>query len=732
MNIKQLFIHCRAREYEQIIYLLSKKKDGRYNNPKIIAALAKHPVLDVLCEIGDIKILQLFLVKKTDGSYEFPIFLKTKRAIEIAALHGNIDILEYLVSGLFPEVVNISHLKKALEIACIKNNIVIVKFILQKFPETQDISFDVLVTIFNKGNVELLKYFLSTDDDGCYNFPKIVKLIQSDSRMLLKACVSGNFAIVEILMAKLPDGSYEFQEIIKKISSHDHLIFKTVFHGSKNIQNEKILELLLKVPEVFSYIESQGGVYTKILSLFTQKYLEDLQQEIAKYYEYNPAGVFVLSVEDAKLCYFFIRNAIRNNELARVNLLLSIDVADPAEKILAHDAELLKTALSYGRSSIIHRLVEYPEIRIYIENNVAFKDILDESESELLETVLDRESSVIALAPHEQAIWDSIRQHYHDKLIDLGGVKSVFELFKTYLKQCYIEDPIFVDEIQLPFEISELEKLRKEHDESFYVKALQGYYTNIYHTAYRYLSKPNPLLSPDALFVEAEGELRYSLVEPYAETIAYFYLAASDESFACTYGGTVRERINLFIKNISLIARSHNWDPPESGSEVALEEKDDLQGDKPSCFSGVKKRLFSLPGHSMFDVLSKEKVQEELRYFIRTYYEITFAKLTKEQLTSISSAVNLLFYETKEIEPALLKLLSISGDDVSQFIVNLRVKYGHQFNSFELFARRSLVSSSGGCVFVNFYLPMGLGEILDAALRSKGSLSFSSGCRYVM
>ena len=93
-----------------------------------------------------------------------------------------------------------------------------------------------------------------------------------------------------------------------------------------------------------------------------------------------------------------------------------------------------------------------------------------------------------------------------------------------------------------------------------------------------------------------------------------------------TDGFSFESRLSLFVEELALIGRAHNWDETRIVTDAAgqpildeddnpmREEYDDLEGDRPSCFSGVKRRLFqSVHGHPLFRILTQETIAKELQ-----------------------------------------------------------------------------------------------------------------------
>lgn len=124
--------------------------------------------------------------------------------------------------------------------------------------------------------------------------------------------------------------------------------------------------------------------------------------------------------------------------------------------------------------------------------------------------------------------------------------------------------------------------------------------------------------------VEAMGsQLRFSHQREWA------WLVAVDAEVPPTDGYTLETRLDHFIDELAHIGRAHNWDNTrvktdnegtiilDADDNPITEEYDNLEGDKPSCFFGVKRRLFqSVQGHPLLKMLTKDGIDEELRDLI--------------------------------------------------------------------------------------------------------------------
>ena len=166
---------------------------------------------------------------------------------------------------------------------------------------------------------------------------------------------------------------------------------------------------------------------------------------------------------------------------------------------------------------------------------------------------------------------------------------------------------------------------------------------------------------------------RYSTFEDYKPLIGLFYTAVCDEAALVIDGHTHEGRVELFIKQLALIGRAHNWDDSrakldEAGNQqfdanghLITEEYDNLQGDKPSCYSGVKRRLFqSVLGHGLFKVLTADIVKQTVREQLRLYFN---TKITKENAKALKVAYDRICCLDDDIETHLTTLRALDMDD---------------------------------------------------------------------
>lgn len=269
----------------------------------------------------------------------------------------------------------------------------------------------------------------------------------------------------------------------------------------------------------------------------------------------------------------------------------------------------------------------------------------------------DAESSMEILAAWQQSILTKVKTQYATVLLDktnteisdgLNAIeyakqhekaltKKVIVQLQEELRRLYIKDPVeYIDHLgikhKMPLEWDQLQQDLAKFNIVERDAILKLYYQNVTHTAYRYLSKPNPWMAIDAHFVNRDDNnpsYAWANFEQYIPYMAYLWLAASDPAEATTDKLSQEQRQAAFITQLANIAREHNKIDAESVivsngvSNVVGIERDDLRGDKPSCHMGVLSRLFaSVVDHSMFDVSPDTIVYIAMSNFLKEFYTV--------------------------------------------------------------------------------------------------------------
>jgi len=488
--------------------------------------------------------------------------------------------------------------------------------------------------------------------------------------------------------------------------------------------HREVMERLINFPSVFAYAEMHVYEYGDYIQDFMNRRWIDLAEEMDAFHATHPNDVFdITDVEQAKLYFYMMRNLIRQRtpeSLEKLNLLLSI----PSVKALAHQEvtpwepnELLRLAMSLNNQEAALVLLNIPAVRELAQANDFYQQeqrgVLD-----LRALAQDRESSMTALTHGEQQALEHAQAKYEPE-IQARGVTVIMNELKGLLVARYNTHPAMVKtgdgrEIALPFAFDDFQRLACTLSAETRERALESYYQHPDHTALRYLSKPNRWMSNHAGYVNREAGGAWSTFEEYQPLISLLYLAAKDEAAPTVNGYTLETRIENFIKELSLIGRAHNWDASRINPTTGrTEEYDDLQGDKPSCYSGVKRRLFqSVQGHPLLTLLTKDMILQEVREEVRAHF---IHGIQDENCVDLQKAWQGIV-NGEETDSSILELLNFTEEQIQSIAQKLQNKYGPQLNK-ELQAYlmatlnvnkpfRNLAEKFGGQV--------GLTEILDA------------------
>lgn len=284
------------------------------------------------------------------------------------------------------------------------------------------------------------------------------------------------------------------------------------------------------------------------------------------------------------------------------------------------------------------------------------------------------ESAMRSLTSDEETQYQAVLQYYHSQVIQKGGVTTLFDALKEELASHYHRSPAQCDsstqKITLPLTWNDFQKMPLTPTE--YELALHAYYQHPTHTAWRYLSIPNPWLSEKARFIltdDCNPYIRYAnLPTSYQAWLVTCWLAATDPDSPPTQGYTLEGRYQYFIQTLACIGRAHNWD----------KDYDDNEGDKPSCSQGVKRHLLqSILGHALFDhCLTAETIQRELEDFVRSHFHTI---LTSKNSTRFRNAYITYGIENDQKSLMSLKMLDIPIATQNHFIQSLIHKYGKRF-----------------------------------------------------
>ena len=497
------------------------------------------------------------------------------------------------------------------------------------------------------------------------------------------AAANGHLHVLERLIELAPG------KVQEMVNAEDFYAFREA--ASKG--HLDVTDSLLNFPAVFAYAEMHVREYGFCVQAFMNSRLTHLTQEMDAFHATHPNEVFdIADSEQAKLYFYMMRHLIRQQtpeSLEKLNLLLSI----PSLKALVHQEvtpnqsnELLRLAMSLNNQEAALILLNIPVVRDLAQANNFY---LHEQHNgmDLRALAQDRESSMTALTQGEQLALGCAEKKYQPA-IQASGVPVIMNALKDLLAQRYNAHPATVQTgdgrvIELPLEFNEYQRLANTLSADTRERALESYYQHPDHTALRYLSKPNRWMSTDAHFVNRNAEGAWSTFEEYQPLISLLYLAAKDETEPAINGYTIETRIENFIKELAYIGRAHNWDAsrinPTTGRS---EEYDDLQGDKPSCYSGVKRRLFqSVQGHPLLTLLTKDIILQEIRDVVQEHFISNIDDKNCAELHTAWQAI----INGEEADPGILSQLNLSEEQRTQYIQSisqkLENKYEGQFNA---------------------------------------------------
>ena len=179
----------------------------------------------------------------------------------------------------------------------------------------------------------------------------------------------------------------------------------------------------------------------------------------------------------------------------------------------------MRLALTVGNESACGLLLTIPAVRQLAEANHYYV-AEQQGNIDLRALAQDGESSMRALTTAEAGRLKRLNGHYQS-FIQNTGIENIVNVLKETLESRYNANP-----------------------------------------AYRYLSKPNHWLSPEAGYVcinDARDE-RWSTFEEYVPLIALLWVAAQDKEIGTVDEHSVESRINHFIDELAQIGRAHNWD----------------------------------------------------------------------------------------------------------------------------------------------------------------------------
>jgi hypothetical protein len=460
------------------------------------------------------------------------------------------------------------------------------------------------------------------------------------------AAIIGKMSMMEHLMKLAPDKVQDMIAADRYSTSYE------AFRVAAINGHTPVVNRLLLFFSVFAYAESHNQEYGAhyIYPLVRAK-LSTLQEGRASLERDNPQAVFdINNPEEAKLCFY-----------KKEQIYFQIPKYQAG-------AELLLTVPA------VHALAQ--------QNDFYQREALGVLDFTAL--ARDRESSMTALTSGEQKRLEAAIKTYKP-VVNGRGIDSLMTELRSVLMARYQANPAKVNTgdgrvIDLPASWDEWRRLREQFSPDTQELALKAYAQHKDHTAWRYLEKPNLWMAADAPYVNRNDAGGWSTFEDYQPLIALFYLGASDGNAVPCDGHTFDTRLEHFIDELAHIGRAHNWDRTRISGQ-GTEEYDDLEGDKPSCYSGVKRRLFqSVLGHPLFKLLTLDDVKQELREFVREHFQQCIQTNPGEAIEWKKTWGRVCEADGDPEVDGALSALNIPESKQAAFIKRLGDKYPAQFN----------------------------------------------------
>ena len=522
-----------------------------------------------------------------------------------------------------------------------------------------------------------------------------------------RAAKNGHLHVVKRLLDLVPPNELDnmLTASVYEDSSYNRCGNYGAFIIADKYGHDNITRYLLSLPTIFAYVEQHEHEYgDKHTHPFITQQLQSLTAQKIALEANDENAVFDVDVDKAKLCFYMLRNLIRRNDpnlSDDIRLLLEI----PRVKALAHTAvtstsqsnELIRLAITTGNAVAAEILLGIPAVLELTEQHNFYSNECV-GHFDLRVVAQDGESSMRALSTGEQKRLQTAIKYYRP-LIEKIGIVPIMSNLRDQLASRYADHPALLtrsngEQVILPLNWNDFQQLKLNIEERSL--ALTAYYQHKDHAAYRYLSKPNHWMNDHASYVNVNPDNhaeRWSTFEEYQPIIAMLYLASKDKEYLPTDGYTLETRLEHFIEELAQIGRAHNWDSTRVNDRGDTEEYDDLNGDRPSCFSGVKRRLFqSVLGHPLFNILTLENIKQALREFVRDYFK---QQITEDNREELARAWRKLCNDgTCE---SCWDALNVSHEAQYGFISQLEKKYATQFTdevAYVSFVRNSFTFSS--------------------------------------
>lgn len=597
---------------------------------------------------GQLEVL-VYFVSLAQGSVSAMLSANDFAAFQAASEHGYLDILLYF-ERLAPDLLQAmiaAHDYDAFQGAALNGHMHVLLYLLNKAAHVRD-----------------------------------AMMTASEFQPFQYAAEAGQLEVLEFLAHALP------QRLHEMISNSEYYALRIAVEKERSLAVAWLFEHSLSC---FAYAESKN--YSVFLNYYTNKKLTRLKAQKKDFQRRFPQEQFdIQELGILHYCFYMskilIRQAKANQPISatlRENLLFILSL--PSFRPLAHRSidsresnELLQLALAVGNEDVVQILMTIPAVRILAEQNHFYRqDSVDAVSVAQLAQI--RESSMLLLSRTEQLQLNELIACYQVK-IQQFGIEHLMTALRQWLLRRYLNNPAVI-KIQaenkvLPYDWLSFNRL--ELSESDYHKALRAYYCHPDHSAWRYLLKPNPWIEQSAQFVELDPSrplCRWSSFSTYQTLIVIFWLAAIDETIPAVHGHSMKGRAEHFVRELALIGRAHNWDKTRRSMEGQIEEYDDMEGDKPSCHAGVKRRLFqSVLGHPLLTLLTRDDIKHEVCCFVRQHF---LKQITPDNAQAIKQALE---EHVLTLEPpaAILYTLNIPQSECEAFLTRMMRQYGAQFS----------------------------------------------------
>ena len=705
----------------------------------------EYQAIQSAAEKGDLTILRHLETHLTPDEKIEAVKARNYQAFQFASKNADLTTLQHLETHLTPDE-KIAAVKAnnylAIRLAAENGRLLTLRYLETRLTDAEKKAavkahhYLAIEYAAEKGQITTLRYLethLTADEK---------KVAVKDSEAIQLAAQHGHLTTLQHLETHL--SADEKKEVLRASE------YKLITEAATQ-HHVAIVHHFLRQPQALNFIEKHDHEYgDEFTYSFVDGVINELKANKAGFEAAQPNAVFNMDDEQATLCFYLLRNLIRRGvreddramERFEEDMLFLLSI--PAVRALCHQAvtvdegspgeenELLRFAIHNGNDEAAAILMRLPDVYRLAQANNYYQNET-RGDMDLRRMAEDRESSMVGLSKSERRLLKGVKTHYHPSLQEKGGINAVMVEFKDWLKAQYEASPATIslpltgadtaEKIPLPFEWDALEGLRAVLTPEQYQDALKAYYAHDAHTAYRYLSKPNRWMHPGASYVYINPDSpqeRWATFEDYSNIIALFYLAAFDEDTPALDDYTLESRKELFVKELALIGRAHNWDRSnEHGRQY-----DDKEADKPSCFSGVMRRLWqSVLGHWMFQRLNDTAIEQELVAFTHNHFK---ELITPENMDAVYDAFHRVIgyepYETNDggatnaPTPAsdfkLLSSLNINDEILETFRNSLNEKYAGQLITNDKFSAQ----------FNSFF------ELKDSNQRLHVMLSFNGEC----